>query len=234
MATVKVVDIVDRARTILQDTTNTRWPLLELQYWLNDSYREIVNLRPDANTQTGSFTCAAGTRQVLTDAFPTATRLIDVVRNIAVTSDRSAIRAVERRVLDDQRRTWHAQTQTANIEHFMFDPRLPKEFMVYPPASTQAQLEVVYASVPAEHTLTEQELDNPATAEVIRLDDNYANSMLDYILYRAYTKDAEYTANNSRAVQHYEAFLAGINAKTSTDGAVTPATRTGPQAQMMV
>ena len=77
MATAKVVDLVSRAQTLLQDTTSVRWPVLELQSWLNDSYRETVNLRPDANTATGEFTCVAGARQVVTTTFASALRVVE-------------------------------------------------------------------------------------------------------------------------------------------------------------
>lgn len=232
MATVKVVDLVAKAQTILQDTTSTRWPVLELQGWLNDSYREILLIRPDTNTKTGTLTCATGTRQVLTAGFANALRLIDVVRNVASASLKESIRPVDRRVLDDQRRGWHAETGTVNIQHFMFDPRLPKEFLVYPPATTSAQLEIVYSEVPTAHTLTEAQLTNLATTEVIKIDDSYANAMLDYVLYRAYSKDADYAANASRAVAHYQAMQTALGVKSQTDTATTPVARTGPQQQV--
>jgi hypothetical protein len=222
MATAKVVDLVSRAQTLLQDTTSVRWPVLELQGWLNDSYRETVNLRPDANTATGEFTCAAGARQVVTTTFSSALRVIEVVRNTAVTSAKGAVRLVNRRMLDDQRRNWYAETPTVDIQHYMYDPRLPKEFLVYPPASTAARLEVVYSSVPLAHTLTEAQLINPTTADVIRIDDSYFNALLDYVLYRAYSKDAEYTANAQRAVAHYQAFQNALGVSAQTNAASQP------------
>lgn len=222
MATVKVVEVVSRAQTLLQDSTGVRWPVLELQGWLNDSYREAVNLRPDANTQTGEFVCVGGARQVLTDTFASATRLIEVVRNTAVSSAQGAVRLVSRRVLDDQRRNWYAETQTVNIQHYMFDPRLPKEFLVYPPATSDARLEVVYASVPVAHALTEAQLLNPSTAEVIRLDDSFANALLDYVMYRAYSKDTEYAANAQRAVAHFQAFQTALAGSAQSGAASQP------------
>ena len=222
MATVKVVELVSKAQTLLQDTTQVRWPVLELQGWLNDSYREAVNLRPDANTQTGEYVCTAGARQVLTSTFANALRLIEVVRNTATTSAKGAVRIVNRRMLDDQRRNWYAETQTVDIQHYMFDPRLPKEFLVYPPATTAARLEVIYSSVPTAHTLTEAQLINTATTEVIRLDDSYANALLDYMLYRAYSKDAEYAANANRAVAHYQAFQNSLGVGGQTNAASQP------------
>ena len=222
MATVKVVELVSKAQTLLQDTTQVRWPVLELQGWLNDSYREAVNLRPDANTQTGEYVCTAGARQVLTSTFANALRLIEVVRNTATTSAKGAVRIVNRRMLDDQRRNWYAETQTVDIQHYMFDPRLPKEFLVYPPATTAARLEVIYSSVPTAHTLTEAQLINTATTEVIRLDDSYANALLDYMLYRAYSKDADYAANANRAVAHYQAFQNALGASAQANAASQP------------
>lgn len=222
MATAKVVDLISRAQTLLQDTTSVRWPVLELQGWLNDSYRETVNLRPDANTATGEFTCVAGARQVVTTTFASALRVIEVVRNTAVSSAKGAVRLVNRRMLDDQRRNWYAETQTVDIQHYMYDPRLPKEFLVYPPASTAARLEVVYSSVPLAHALTEVQLTNPATADVIRIDDSYFNALLDYVLYRAYSKDAEYASNAQRAVAHYQAFQNALGVSAQTNAASQP------------
>ncbi len=224
MATVTVVSLVNRAQTILQDTVSpgVRWPVLELQNWLNDSYREIINARPDANSKSGSFTCAAGTRQVLTAVFPSAIRLIDVVRNVASGSNKRAIRQIDRSILDDQRRAWHGESGSASIEYFMFDPRLPREFLVYPPATTAAQIEVVYSLVPTGHTLTEAQLTTSPSSETIQLVDSYANIMLDYMLYRAYTKDAEYAANAARAASHFQAMQNALGVKTASDTATNP------------
>ena len=222
MATVKVVDIITRAKTLLQDTTSVRWPSTELQLWLNDAYRDIVNLRPDSNTQTATYTCQAGARQHLTTAFPTALRLIAVVRNMYSGSSLGAVRLIDRQVLDDQRRTWYSETAADTIQHYMFDPRLPKEFLVYPPATTNAQLEVAYSSVPTAHALSESELNNTATAETIRVDDSFSGAILDYILYRAYSKDAEYAANAQRAVGHFQAFQGALGAKGNAEAASQP------------
>lgn len=222
MATEKVVTVISKAQTLLQDATSVRWPLLELQGWLNDAYREAVNLRPDCNTLVGTFTCAAGPRQNITTQFPAALRLVEVVRNLAATSDKRAVTLTTRKTLDGQLRTWYANTQVATIEQYVFDPRTPKEFLVYPPATTLAQLEVVYSAVPAAHTLTVEQLANTATAEVIRIDDGYANALVDYVLYRAYSKDADYAANANRAVAHFQAFQNALGVKGQTEAASQP------------
>lgn len=222
MATVKVVDLIVRAKTLLQDEDSVRWTVAELQYWLNDAYKETIGLRPDANTQTAEYTCVAGPRQVLTGSFTNAIRLVEVVRNLATTSNKYSVRLTDRRSLDTQRRSWYSDTPSASVEMYMFDPRTPKEFLVYPPATTAARLEVIYSVLPAEHTLSDAQLLNPATAETIRIDDIFATALFDYMLYRAYSKDSEQTAMMQRAVAHYQAFQNALGIKQQVDAASQP------------
>ena len=96
---------------------------------------------------------------------------------------------------------------------------------MYPPATSSAQLEVIYTDAPGAHTLTESQLD-PANNNntLILLDDIYLSPITDWILYRAYSKDAEYGANEARALASYQAFNAAIGVKTQADAAVTPTT----------
>lgn len=222
MATVKVVDLISRAKTLLQDTTSVRWSLSELQSSLNDGYRETLNLRPDSNTLTGTFSCAAGPRQVLTTGFANASRLVAVVRNVAASSNKYAVHLIDRRVLDTQRRGWYTEPASVSVEKYVFDARQPREFLVYPPATSAAQLEVLYAQVPTPHTLTDVQLANSATAEVIRIDDTFANALLDYMLYRAYIKDSEQQGNAARAVAHYQAFQNSLGVSAQANAASQP------------
>ena len=225
MATIKVIDVISRVEAILQDT-NIRWPRVELQKWLNESYLSIVLLRPDANAVCATFTCAAGTKQEITASsggFPSALRLLDITRNVLSSSNKKVVRVVARSVLDDQRPSWHAETESANIQHYTSDPRHPKQFYVYPPATSTAELEVIYADAPGAHTLSEANLDpDGSNTEVIKLDDIYLSPITDWILYRSYSKDAEYGANEQRASSSFQTFNAAIGTKTQVDAAVTP------------
>ena len=222
MATTKVIDVIKRVEDVLQDQ-NVRWPRLELQNWLNEAYLQIVLLRPDANSKTGTLTCVTGTRQTLTPSFSGAIRLRDVVRNLAATSDKKVVRLIERSVLDDQRPAWHTETGTVNIQNYTFDARQPKDFFVYPPATTSAQVDVVYSDPPSAHALSESALD-PAGADTttINLDDVYLTAIIDWILYRAFSKDAEHAANATRATAHNQAFWSGIGHKTQRDVGANP------------
>jgi hypothetical protein len=222
MSTVKVIDIIQRVESILQDS-GVRWPRIELQTWINEAYLNIVLLRPDANAKTGTFTCAAGTRQTLDSVFTSAISLLDITRNVAATSAKKVVRLVSRSTLDDQLSEWHAETPTVDIQHYTFDPRHPKQFYVYPPATAAAELEVIYTDTPGSHALTATQLD-PANGDptVILLDDIYMSPIIDWVLYRAYAKDAESAANEARAAAAFQAFSGAIGSKTQVDAAVTP------------
>jgi hypothetical protein len=222
MATVKVVDLLAKVQTLLQDTTGVRWPLLELQGWLNDSYRDTLTLRPDSNTLLGEFTCVAGPRQNVTSTFANAERLIGVLRNTATTSKKGAIALASRSSLDSALRNWYAETQSVDVELYMFDPRTPKEFLIYPPATTAARLEVAYAQVPSPHTLTSVQLANTATTETIRIADGFANALVDYVLYRAYSKNTESTTNAAKAGAYFQSFQGALGIKGQSEAASQP------------
>lgn len=224
MATVKVVELINSALTILKDPTAVRWTGLELQAWLNAGYREIVNRRPDANAQVGTFTCVAGYRQTLNN-YSNAQRLLEVISNVAATSNKKSIRLVDRQSMDDQRPGWTAEIPAISIEKYMFDHRLPKEFLTYPPATTSSQLEIVYSTFPAAHALSEVQLLNLATTTTINLDDTYANVLLDYMLYRAYSKDVEQPNNAARATAYFQATLEALNSINTSEQKEVPEDR---------
>lgn len=225
MSTVKVVDLIKRAHTILLDASAVRWTALELQDWLNDGYREIVNRRPDANAQVGTFNCVAGYRQTITTSFSSAQRLLEAICNKATSSNKRTVRLVDRQTMDDQLPGWTAASQAISIEKYMFDHRLPKEFLVYPPAMVGAQVEIVYSTFPSPHALTEQQLMNSATTTTINLDDTYANPLLDYMLYRAFSKDSDQSNNAARAMAHFQAMMDSLNGINTSEQAEVPEDR---------
>ena len=198
MAVITAQIIIDKAEIILQDTTNVRWPETELLGWLNDGQREVVLQKPDAYTKNEAVVLIEGTKQ----SVPlTGIQLIDVIRNMGADgmTPGNAITLLSRNILDTQNPAWHADPSDAVVKHYMFDDRDPRDFYVYPPqpATACGYIEIVYSAAPADILIT----------ATISLDDVYANCLLDYILYRAYSKDKDFANNNQRALAHYTAFM---------------------------
>lgn len=215
---IKVVDLLGDVQKILNDD-GTRWPLTELQSWINAGYRAIVDIRPDAGTLVDTFNCVAGVRQNLTTIFPSAIELIDVVRNVAAGSNKQTVEPIDLKALNQLRRNWPLDTASIDIEYFVPDTRVQNQFMVYPPATSSAQVEVIYSQIPVPHTLTLLQLQNPSTTEAVRLLDCYANPLIDYVLYRAFMKDQDIPASAARSAAHFQAFLQSLGAKTEGDSA---------------
>lgn len=214
MATTKVTTILHNAQTILLDRTGTRWPLQELLGWLNMGQLAIVNHRPDALSKSETFATKLGTYQTLP---PEALRLIDVVRNEGLS--KKPIRSIPRHVLDDQHIDWHDESAPANaVDHFTYDDRNPKSFYLYPAPALDVQIRVVYSIAPPAIEIAD--FANDAT--VISIDDTYANPLMDFVLFRAYSKDATYAGNVERAAMAMQSFNNALGIKTQVDQAMSP------------
>lgn len=214
MGTIIANSVIEKAQTILQDTTGVRWPVAdELLGWLNDGQREVVILKPNSHVKNIAVRLATGTKQSLPSD---GVQLIDVVRNMGTDGNTPgrAVRIVMREILDAQVPNWHIATASADAKHYCYSPLDPKTFYVYPPQPVvnQGFVELVYGANPADATLT-----GPIT-----LDDIYQNVLVDYVLYRAFSKESE-AGDNQRASLHRGAFEAALNGKANGEAIVNPA-----------
>lgn len=210
MAATQVNDVVTRVGQLLQDTTHIRWPLVEKLQYITDAAREVCFFKPDACVKTTVVSLVAGTKQGIP---ADGTTLIDIVRNMGVggATPGAAPRAVTRELLDAQLPGWHASTASAEVNHYTFDPQNQKVFYVYPPqpSSGMGSLEVAYSAEPS----------NATEGGTLDLDSTWVPAIVNYTLYRCYSKDAEYAANASLAVAYYQAFNAQMSARTSAEQA---------------
>ena len=211
--------IIRRCVETLQDTTSIRWPVAELVRYLNDGQREVVLYRPDSMVTNATVTCVAGTKQTLP---ANGAKLIEVIRNARAAGTKRAVRMVNREILDAQMPGWHALAGMDDVLHFMYDPRDPRVFYVYPPATTNTQLDIVYAAYPTDIVEPADGATYTAVTGNISLSDIYGNVLQDYILYRAYTKDSEYAGNAQRAQAHYAAFANALGIEIKATVAVAP------------
>ncbi len=231
--TITAQSVIHRATDLLQDQTSIRWPVKELVRWLNDAQRAIVKVRPDSMNTTATMTLSAGTRQDLDSAtadaagnaalIPLPAKLIEITRNMAATSSKGAVTLVPRKILDAQTPNWHNATGTVNVMHYMFDPKDPKTFYVYPPATALAQLEVMYAAYPTD--ITEPLSDTSIWSDVtgnLTLPDIYADDVLNLVMYRCYSKDSEYAGNDAKAVAYLNMVTASLGAEIAATVAVSP------------
>lgn len=214
MATTRVTTILKHAQTILLDRTGTRWPMQELLGWLNMGQLSIVGHRPDALSVSEPFAAKQGTYQELPAE---GLRLIDIPRNEG--ASKRPIRAIPRHVLDDQHVDWHDESSLANaVDHFTYDDRSPKCFYLYPAPAEGVTVRLVYSVAPPAIAIANFETDNAT----ISIDDTYANPLLDFVLFRAYSKDATYAGNAERAAMAMNSYNNALGIKTQVDQAMSP------------
>lgn len=222
--------VIRRCVETLQDNTSIRWPVSELVRYLNDAQREVILYRPDAAVTNASVPLVTGSRQNLPVG---GTKLVEVVRNSAGT--KRAVRMVNREILDAQLPGWHAQTGVTEILHYMYDPREPRVFYVYPPAAaTGAAVDLSYASMPADIAEPSEGALYTSVTGNLGVPDIYANAVQDYVMYRAYTKDSEYAGNAARAQAHYGAFANALGVEVKATVAVAPNPTGTPNRTAMV
>jgi hypothetical protein len=123
------------------------------------------------------------------------------------------VRNVDRDIMDTQNINWHSETKVAVIKNFIYDNRNPKVFYVYPPATTAAQLEIIYTKNPT---------DCAATSSALDVTDIYAEPLLNYVMYRAYSKDAEFSTNAQLSGSYLSIFNSLLGIKTQKDASYSP------------
>lgn len=207
MPVITAQQVIDKAEIILQDNTNIRWLSSELLGWLNDAMREIVKALPSEYTKNENVLLIAGTRQTLPSD---AIELLDVPRNAgaAGTTPGNAITFVHRKMLDEQNPAWHAAVGAVPTQHYMRDERDQRVFYVFPPQPAVPQyVNILYSASPTDI----------AIGATLWVDDVWSGAIIDYILYRAYSKDAEYTGKADLSSRHESMFMKALETKVISE-----------------
>ena len=204
-----ISELLNRASIELTDTQRISWDLTDLIAYYNSAISAIASARPDIFIKTQAFTCAAGTRQ----AAPAGTiKLIDVERN---TDTGKTIRQVARAELESLLPNWASSTGGSEAELYIHEPTNAKTFWLYPGVKAGMSVDLVLSILPS--PATKAMID---AGEVVQVDDQYVTPCLDWILYRAFMRDADITANANRGQLHLQSFTQAISTTAETDSAM--------------
>ena len=199
-------NIVDEVRGELNDenTANLRYSDADMLSFCNAGQREIVTLIPEANTI--EVITAINTDNQMRHTLPA-----DGIKFIKVSSNQDVTNTVRgpmiRRMDIDALegafefwgmmpiREWPRVPNFSDIhtevyyEHFAHDPREPTIYYLYPPnEAPNFSINLVYSQLPADATLL---------SDTFALDDQYQNAMVEYVLYRALSRDGRYGPGTS-------------------------------------
>jgi hypothetical protein len=219
MGTIVASTIIDKAATQLLDQGNTRWTRAELLGWLNDGQRQITLMSPQTSNKVSTIKLVAGTRQnIPADGWS----LLDVFRYMGTDGLKPgrAVRLISRELIDAYNPDWHSASRTNAPQNFLFDDQDQTAFYVYPPNTGNGYVQINYAPVPA---------DLPNEAAAIAINDIYQTTLLDYVLYRANSKDAEYAPGIALASGYLTTFMGALQTRDKNDRENSPNLGLRPQ-----
>jgi len=209
--------VLQQVSQTLQDPDQIRWNYSELAGYLNDGQIEIITKRPDLKTARITFTPVDGAVQQIPS---NALALMDVTQN--ATGRKRALTKVDQLLIEAVQRDWQSLPAATEFVHFMHDPREPRRFLLYPPAKAGGAVVLLCSMYP---TPVVQELSfdfAPISFGNIDVPDEFANALRDYILYRAYSKDAEFGGNTQLSASYFQLFNAALGAQLQSTATVAP------------
>ena len=202
-------DLITKCALTLKDPDYVRWSKDELLMYLDEAQREIAR-NPGAYVKTVVLSMVEGTKQALPED---SNQLITVLRNYDGDEAHEPVRLTTRELLDSFEPEWHIAPKRQLVENYVYDDRNPTVFFVYPPNDGTGEVEVQYNAIPPKLTeLTDE----------ISLRDEFETPLMMYVLYRAYTKDSDYSAGLNLANTFFQSFVQGTTAVLQARGSNTP------------
>jgi len=221
-------DILQRARTLLQDASSTRWPLPELTRWLNDGLRELPMRSPSVTTVTTVLALMAGTRQAVPPAYASLIRAVRNVTPMGLTYIGGiAVTAVARELLDAQNPDWHNPQSSPHlvvVRHIIMDPFDQATFYVYPGNTGTGHIECMVSAIlePIALAAGADAADIDAYDHVIAIPSIFQSTMVDYVMYRALSKDMQLAGAAERAAAHFAQFSQALETRRGLETVYTP------------
>lgn len=215
----KTQTVIDSITDITKDVDRERFKLTEISRWMNQGAGQIATIHPRAASQYLQLTLAAGARQDLRTIDPTKqwVRLHELVCNVVGSNPTGdTIRQVSRPALDFTFKTWRSQAATATaVKEYTQDEREPFTFDVYPPVAAGTKVLALASVRPAPFCV----LDGGLTAllnpdEIVPLADGFEVPLIDYTLFRLFSKDANDPTYQARAAMHLQAFQLAMGIET--------------------
>ena len=202
MGTISALAVLTKADRVLHNSDDTlkRWSQTELLGWLSDGQRDIVRRVPAANARPENVLLVSGPEQSLPSG---AHRLLRPLWNTG--ADGATIgRAVTWTNLDDMAASdpdWVAADETDTIQQVMPSESSLGTFFCFPPADGTTYFRGIFSFLPVDIT---------DANELIEVDDEYAGALMYYVLFAAFLKDAEESANSARAGSFFTAYMQAL------------------------
>ena len=198
-----VDDLVQDAAEILNDPNHDRWTYSNMVKWVNQAISAICNLNPSVHVEKRDLPLVEGAIQSLDASYSGFVRGLytkvggTTPGKTPVKGDLGAVTLINP--------SWMSDTPDNEIDEIMYDPDTPHTFFVYPPQPA-ATTNTLYAEVGTIPPLKVPADTSPIPAK-------YDTAIVDYVLWRALSLDAEHASQDGRAAVHYNTYKAAVLGK---------------------
>ena len=213
MATITASNIINKAGLLLQDPSFARWTRNELLGWVNDGQRQIILQVPNATNKLAVVPLVLGTKQAIPTDGWALLELIRFCQNSDGTGPGRAPRITSRELIDSYNPDWHSDEPALMPDSYIFDQQDQTAYYVYPPSTGKGYMFLNYSPTP---------VDLASETELVYIPDIYQTALLDYVMYRACSKDAEYAPGLQLATGYYTTFIQTLASKRSAEAGNTP------------
>lgn len=204
-----VAELLNDAARDLQDKGHIRWTRVDLLAWFNAAQRAFAEQRPDQMAQARDLVLVAGWRQELpTDVLT----LIDITHNANAMQRR--ITKTDLWTLDAVAPTWRSTSPAREVQHFMHDLGVPREFWVYPPVAAGTKVRAMLGVAAVDLT---SEAGTPSVPE------RWMDALRHFVLFRAWSIDAEFGGNAALATAHRALYNEALGIQAQAAGAAAAA-----------
>jgi hypothetical protein len=171
---VTVASVLSKFGILCNDVDSVAWTPSERLEWLNEGQLALVKIQPDAKTKTITTTLVPGAKQT------NPSDCIEIIE-IRQNDNGASVTPCNRQMLDNFAPNWMKTPTASSVKHYMDDPQ-PETYYVYPAQNTSpATVVMTYAAVPSQ----------VGEANNIDVRDIYSDRLVNYMIFRAYSKDSE-------------------------------------------
>lgn len=207
--------VLDRVVFVTGDPQYKRFKLPAISRFMNEAQSIIAERAPRSAATYRVLTLAAGARQDLRviDSATSWIRLHEIVCNAsgAGAPTGKTMRRIDRAAMDNAFASWRGAPNASEADEYSLDERDAFTFDVFPPVTAGAKVYAL-ASVRPEPVCV---LNTGGTAladpaEVITLADGYDIPVVDWVLFRLFSRDSSDAGYAGRAQGHFQAAQAAL------------------------
>lgn len=194
---ISVTEVLQQAATALTDTRHVRWSKPEIIDYLNDGLSAVLIRKPNAFMARTTLTVSSNPVELPDNAYA----LMSVEKIGDVRGQFTPIETLDRFYPDWRVKEGVPQAWTKATDELT-------QFWLYPVPSKPVDVDVQYSQI----------IKVDGEEGFIPIQTVYQSILLDYILYRAFSKDAENASEAQKSGAHYQLFNAALADKNTTDG----------------